>query len=51
VSKPNLGGYVTGLCDGISKELGQEFDVGRVLVQQQLQESLKMSPLKVLYGR
>jgi hypothetical protein len=25
-----------GLCDRISRELGQEFAVGRVLVQQQL---------------
>jgi hypothetical protein len=25
-----------GLCDGISRELGQEFVVGRVLVQEQL---------------
>jgi hypothetical protein len=36
MSKPNYGGYVTGLCDGISGELGQEFAMGRVLVQQQL---------------
>jgi hypothetical protein len=25
-----------GLCDGISRELGQEFALGRVLIQQQL---------------
>jgi hypothetical protein len=24
------------LCDGISRKLGQEFDMGRVLIQQQL---------------
>jgi hypothetical protein len=36
VSKPNPGGYIMGLCGGISRELGQEFAMGRVLVQQQL---------------
>jgi hypothetical protein len=29
------------LCDGISKELGQEFDVGKVLIQQQLTGQLE----------
>jgi hypothetical protein len=36
MSKPNSGGYVMSLCDGIFRELGQEFVTGRVLVQQQL---------------
>jgi hypothetical protein len=36
VSEPNPLGYVKALCDGISRELGQEFAMGRVLVQQQL---------------
>jgi hypothetical protein len=34
MSKPNPGGYVKGLCDGIFRQFGQEFAVGRVLVQQ-----------------
>jgi hypothetical protein len=36
VSKPNPGGYVTSLFDVISRELGQEFAMGRDLIQQQL---------------
>jgi hypothetical protein len=36
MNESNPGGHVVGLCDGISRELGQEFTMGRVLVQQQL---------------
>jgi hypothetical protein len=45
VSQPNTQRY------GISRKLGQESTLGRVLVQQQLPRESKKAPLEVLYGR
>jgi hypothetical protein len=47
MSKPNHGGYVKGLCGGIPKKLGQEFVMGRVLIQQQLPR--ESNDFEVLY--